>query len=64
MESLKQDLEPLPEPAITPGEADATAQPQSADDVGRRAHELIEELHDRDPQKTTVIRGTERIGGT
>jgi hypothetical protein len=64
MESPKQDLEPPAEAATTPDEADVTAQAQSAEDVGRRAQELIEELHDRDPQKTTVIRGKDRIGGT
>jgi hypothetical protein len=64
MQSAKHDPEPSPEKDISRDSADPDSQPQNADEIGRRAQELIEELHDRDPQKTTVIRGPNRIGGT
>jgi hypothetical protein len=63
MEHPGQDPE-LSSEARTTRDADTDAQPQNPGDISRRAHELIEELHDRDPQKTTVIRGPNRIGGT
>jgi hypothetical protein len=64
MQTVKKDPESSPERTITPEAADSETQQQNLEDVGRRAQELIEELHDRDPQKTTVIRGQDRIGGT
>jgi hypothetical protein len=46
-------------PARPVTEADeADEADKKADEVRRRAQELIEEIHDRDPHKTKTIRGT------